>query len=183
MVSIFNQKIAPDGINVWNPSFDVTPCSLIRGVIIEVGVAEADVGGGVIDMAAFLKLNGLEDLCGKSVPPVEMPIGYQSYNEESIKTYLSTLPSVIAIIGGAVSNVTEVGDGNLNFVYIVTGSNGRIVVVKQALPYVRCVGESWPLSLERAYFECHALLEERKYAAEYVPEVYHFDKSKSIIGR
>lgn len=28
------------GINAWNPSFDVTPCSLIRGIITEVGVAE-----------------------------------------------------------------------------------------------------------------------------------------------
>ena len=36
------------------------------------------------------------------------------------------------------------------------------VVVKQALPYVRCVGESWPLTLERAYFEYQALTEEYK---------------------
>jgi hypothetical protein len=33
--SIFGQKLAPDGVNVWNPAFDVTPCSLIRGIITE----------------------------------------------------------------------------------------------------------------------------------------------------
>jgi hypothetical protein len=39
----------------------------------------------------------------------------------------------------------EVGDGNINFVYIVEGPSGCICV-KQALPYVRIVGESWPLT-------------------------------------
>jgi methylthioribose-1-phosphate isomerase len=35
MISILGQQIAPAGINVWNPSFDITPCSLIRGIITE----------------------------------------------------------------------------------------------------------------------------------------------------
>ncbi len=37
------------------------------------------------------------------------------------------------------------GDGNINFVYILEGPAGALCV-KQALPYVRCIGESWPLS-------------------------------------
>lgn len=36
--------------------------------------------------------------------------------------------------------VREVGDGNLNLVFIVTGAL-RAVIVKQALPYVRLVGD------------------------------------------
>src|SRR5688500_17916714 len=44
--------------------------------------------------------------------------------------------------------VREVGDGNLNLVWIVEGELGGLVV-KQALPYVRLVGESWPLPLRR----------------------------------
>ena len=56
------------------------------------------------------------------------------------------------------------------------------VIAKQALPYVRCVGESWPLTLERATFECSALQEQRKLVPERVPEVYHFDKEKALIG-
>lgn len=39
----------------------------------------------------------------------------------------------------------EVGDGNINFVYIVEGPAGAICI-KQALPFVRIVGESWPLT-------------------------------------
>lgn len=46
----------------------------------------------------------------------------------------------------------EVGDGNINFVYIVEGPNGA-VCVKQALPFVRCVGESWPLTQDRLRLE------------------------------
>ena len=63
------------------------------------------------------------------------------------------------------------GDGNLNFVYIIEGPTGNKIVAKQALPYVRCVGESWPLTLERAAFETAALIEQRKLAEKFVPEV------------
>ena len=38
-------SIAAEGIDVWNPAFDVTPAGLIDGVITEVGVVEKDVEG------------------------------------------------------------------------------------------------------------------------------------------
>jgi len=34
-------KTAPDGIKVYNPSFDVTPNELIAGIITEAGVVRA----------------------------------------------------------------------------------------------------------------------------------------------
>lgn len=41
----------------------------------------------------------------------------------------------------------EVGDGNLNPVFKIFDTEGvSRIIVKQALPYVRCVGESWPLT-------------------------------------
>ncbi len=40
--------------------------------------------------------------------------------------------------------VQEVGDGNINFVYIVTGPTGA-VCIKQGLPFVRIASE-WPLT-------------------------------------
>ncbi len=40
--------------------------------------------------------------------------------------------------------VREVGDGNINFVYIVEGPSGA-VVVKQGLPYIR-IAHDWPLT-------------------------------------
>jgi len=186
LTTIFGQRIAPEGIAAWNPSFDVTPSSLIRGVITEVGVAEAasDAGSdGIIDMAAFLQTRGLASLCNNAATPSAAPTNYRRMDEASIAAYILSMPKLAALVGGASASdltVNEVGDGNLNFVYIVKGARGSIVV-KQALPYVRCVGESWPLTLQRATFEANALIEERRLCPEFVPEVYHFDASKAMI--
>ena len=188
LTSIFDIKIAPDGIAAWNPSFDVTPSSLIRGVITEVGVAEAaaDAGSdGVIDLAAFLRSKGHAERCTKAVAPTAMPSGFVRLDEAGIAAYVTRLPSVRHILGvgpadAATLTVQEVGDGNLNYVYIVSGPAGK-VVAKQALPYIRCIGESWPLTLERAMFESNALIAQRGLAPEHVPEVYHFDKTKALI--
>ena len=37
--------IAAQGIDIWNPAFDVTPAELIDGIITEVGVAEKGADG------------------------------------------------------------------------------------------------------------------------------------------
>ncbi|MFN0115825.1 MAG: S-methyl-5-thioribose kinase [Paracoccaceae bacterium] len=78
-------------------------------------------------------------------------------------------------------SVREVGDGNLNLVFIVEGPAGS-VVVKQALPYVRLVGESWPLPLNRSFFEYHALTRQESRDPGSVPQVFHFNESQAIIA-
>ena len=79
---------------------------------------------------------------------IETREGYAPQSPATLAAYLSGIPTVRAILGGDESqwNVSEVGDGNLNLVFIVKGPMGG-VAVKQALPYVRLVGESWPLPL------------------------------------
>jgi 5-methylthioribose kinase len=77
-------------------------------------------------------------------------------------------------------NVREVGDGNLNLVFIAEGPSGT-VVVKQALPYVRLVGDSWPLPLKRSFFEYHALTRQAERDPGMVPEVHHFDEAQALI--
>ena len=47
-------SIAADGIQVWNPAFDVTPADLIDGIITEVGVAEKDLAGS-FNLAKLMK--------------------------------------------------------------------------------------------------------------------------------
>jgi hypothetical protein len=71
------------------------------------------------------------------------------------------VPEVESLLGSDRSQwvAREVGDGNLNAVYIVGGEAGSLVV-KQALPYLRLLGESWPLPLERSYIEYLALTEQ-----------------------
>ncbi|BET97357.1 S-methyl-5-thioribose kinase [Xenorhabdus taiwanensis] len=110
-----------------------------------------------------------------------LPTGYIPQNCESLSHYLAkNLPTTI-LPGGSPETwqIQEVGDGNLNLVFIVSGKE-KTIVVKQALPYVRAAGESWPLSPVRAHFEYHALIEEKKVAKEYVPDVYFYDEKMSL---
>ncbi|MCB2011153.1 MAG: S-methyl-5-thioribose kinase, partial [Geminicoccaceae bacterium] len=88
---------------------------------------------------------------------IETPPGYRPLSEATLCDYLATLAEIGARLGGSPGDwrVSEVGDGNLNLVFIVEGPAGDICV-KQALPYVRLVGESWPLPLDRAFFEHRA---------------------------
>lgn len=82
---------------------------------------------------------------------------------------------------GAVVTCEEIGDGNLNYVFrLHDGKKG--LILKQALPYAKVVGESWPLSLHRATIESHALQIFEKYVPEYVPKVYGHDETLAIIA-
>src|SRR4051812_13611831 len=85
---------------------------------------------------------------------IPTPEGYRALAEGTVAGYLAGLPAISDRLGGDPSSwrVREVGDGNLNLVFLVEGASGD-VCVKQALPYVRLVGEGWPLPLVRARFE------------------------------
>eukprot|EP01036_Dinobryon_divergens_P034543 gene34543-44648_t len=175
-------SIAPVGMAAWNPSFDVTPSSLITGVITELGVVEFDPELGYIPLAKFLlqkaDVAGAELLSrlqtGAEPAPAPTDSGgvgasraFYKLDISKIRGYLRSNRKLSDIIGLLPSTpdeeikVAEVGDGNLNFVYIIEGPTEKKLVIKQALPYVRCVGESWPLTLERAAFEHAALVEQQ----------------------
>ncbi|WP_049645621.1 S-methyl-5-thioribose kinase, partial [Candidatus Rhodobacter oscarellae] len=107
---------------------------------------------------------------------------YKALTVESLTERLAGLPAVADRVGGAPAawQVHEVGDGNLNLVFIVTGATGS-VIVKQALPYVRLVGDSWPLPLYRAFYEYHVLIRQAARDPGSVPEIYHFDETQALI--
>jgi 5-methylthioribose kinase len=109
------------------------------------------------------------------------PPNYVALDTSSVITYVAGIKSLSAILGGSQKDWTsrEVGDGNLNLVFIIEGSTGALVV-KQALPYVRLVGESWPLPLSRAHFEYQALVEQSFHAAAIVPKLYHHDHDMAL---
>ncbi|MFC1503295.1 S-methyl-5-thioribose kinase [Pseudomonadota bacterium] len=113
---------------------------------------------------------------------LETPVGYKAQTIESLPKYLKEhLPTKLHLGGEPETwGINEIGDGNLNLVFIVSGSE-KSIIVKQALPYVRAAGESWPLSLTRAFFEFNILVEERKYAGgELVPEAYFYDEEMAL---
>ncbi len=73
----------------------------------------------------------------------------------------------------------EIGDGNLNYVFHIKGIE-KSLIVKQALPYAKVVGESWPLTLERADIENRALRLQGVFAPDYTPKVYYSDRDLAI---
>lgn len=45
-------QIAPDGIDVWNPAFDVTPANLVEAIVTEHGVFNRQKGEETFDLGA-----------------------------------------------------------------------------------------------------------------------------------
>ncbi len=106
---------------------------------------------------------------------------YAPLTPETLPARLGALPALRDRIGPPDGwSIREVGDGNLNLVFIVTGAQGA-VIVKQALPYVRLVGESWPLPLSRSFYEYHALIRQAARDPGSVPELFHFDEGQALI--
>ncbi|MEQ9888907.1 S-methyl-5-thioribose kinase [Pectobacterium zantedeschiae] len=76
----------------------------------------------------------------------------------------------------------EIGDGNLNLVFKIKDETGiSRVIVKQALPYVRCVGESWPLTLDRARIEAETLLTHARFCPQHTVTVLHHDPELAVM--
>ena len=108
---------------------------------------------------------------------------YAALTVETLPDRLSGIPEITERVGSdpAQWQVKEVGDGNLNLVFIVEGPKGQLVV-KQALPYVRLVGDSWPLPLYRAFYEYHALTRQEARDPGSVPQVHFFDETQALIA-
>ena len=109
--------------------------------------------------------------------------GYKALTVETLPTRLGKVAEITARVGTDSSawQVEEVGDGNLNLVFILTGATGKLII-KQALPYVRLVGDSWPLPLYRAYYEHHALTRQASRAPGSVPSTVFFDEEQALIA-
>lgn len=186
---------APATIAVWNPAFDVTPAKYITGIVTEKGVIERQ-ADGTIDVAAFVakhtgvKAGNADSAAPAAVtttPKLKVPNDYTEHSCESLPAYLANhAPTAMRELGTSAADdleCVEMGDGNLNLVFIVTNklSPDNKVIVKQALPYVRCVGESWPLTLERSFFEYKALTAEKEACPEFVPTVFFFSKANGLM--
>jgi 5-methylthioribose kinase len=108
--------------------------------------------------------------------PIETPLGYYPLNDSRLRDYLATLPEIASRLGGKPADwvVSEVGDGNLNLVFLIEGPQGGLCV-KQALPYVRLVGEGWPMTLQRAFFEHEYMRRMAPHAGAMMPRLYRYE--------
>ena len=110
---------------------------------------------------------------------------YQAFNETTIIDYIKTRPALAAILPptGRIT-AKEVGDGNLNTVYILQNEEnpGQALVIKQALPYLRILGEGWALTRERIRFETESLRLYNQYAPGLAPAIYDYDDEMSLVA-
>lgn len=108
---------------------------------------------------------------------------YEFLTLETIPDYVRAHPALAERIDpDRLVSVDEIGDGNLNLVFTLEDAEGRRLVLKQALPYVRMVGDGWPMTPERALREVRSLRTHRALAGELVVEVIDHDPERFIIA-
>jgi len=109
-------------------------------------------------------------------------MSYKILNTQNIEEYLFSLPAIREFFDSQNLEVKEIGDGNLNFVFLATSKadSTKSLIVKQAVPYLRCVGEEYPLSRERMTYEIRSL-ETFATLSEHIPTIYHSDEAMSVI--
>ena len=108
---------------------------------------------------------------------------YEILTPETAVEHVRRRPALAGHLdGGDVRSVREIGDGNLNLVFVLTDGSGRGLVLKQALPYVRLVGPSWQLTPDRARHEAEALRLHGRLAPGLVPQLYDYDPDRYVLA-
>ena len=108
---------------------------------------------------------------------------YVAFNAQRAIDYVSTLiesKQCNFFDSGQTLTAYEFGDGNLNLVFRITDEQNNSVILKQALPYARCVGESWPLTLDRARIEAQVLLNHGAICPTYTANVLHYSEMQAL---
>ena len=110
---------------------------------------------------------------------------YKILDNNLIKEYIDETPEIRSLLLESTESIdlleiSEIGDGNLNFVYIIRSPH-RSVILKQAVPYLRVVGESYPLSRIRMSFEIGALEAEKAICPNFVPDIYYSSLDMSLV--
>lgn len=102
---------------------------------------------------------------------------YRILDAAQVSSFIAGVDGMRARLGGGPERwrVREVGDGNLNLVFLVDGPDGS-VCVKQALPYVRVAGPAWPMSPERSFFEHAYFTALAPTVGRLIPAIYHHDR-------
>jgi len=113
---------------------------------------------------------------------MEKSMSYTILDALNLEAYLFSLPKIKAFFNADSLIIDEIGDGNLNFVFLVTSNSdaSRQLIIKQAVPYLRCVGESYPLSKERMTYEIRSL-EHFATLSPHIPKIYYSDEEMSVL--
>ena len=109
---------------------------------------------------------------------------YYQLNQTNIVDYLQSLPEAhqrFSCFDNLV--VQEINDGNMNYAFVITNKrdSNQSVFVKQAPPYIKVLGEDWPLTRQRMTAEINALSYQASVCPEMVPEVYYQSEILSLL--
>ena len=111
-------------------------------------------------------------------------MAYKQLNINTIIDYLKTIDELKNIFSSFDDlEIKEIGDGNLNYVYSITNKKNdkETVILKQSVPFLRCVGESYPLEKDRMKIEIKALKEQYKLCPNLVPKVHYFSEDMCVV--
>ena len=108
---------------------------------------------------------------------------YKELDIVSVISYLKSIKEVVEYFVSDKLEAKEIGDGNLNYVYLVSSlkDSTKALIVKQAVPYLRVVGKDFALSRERMTYEIRALSKFKEITPEFVPNIYHVNEDMSIV--
>lgn len=108
---------------------------------------------------------------------------YEFLTVDTLTSYIESRPVLAGRVDtGALASVEEIGDGNLNLVFLVKDRHGRGLCLKQALPYVRMTGEGWPMTPDRARHEVESLKAHHALIPDHVVEVFDYNPDRYIIA-
>ena len=109
-------------------------------------------------------------------------MSYRILTIDFLEDYILNIDVISKYFEGGKLKISEIGDGNLNFVYIVTNIlNQKTLIVKQAVPYLRIAGEGFPLSRQRISYEIRALQFYEDFAPNFSPKIYYADEKMSLL--
>lgn len=106
---------------------------------------------------------------------------YKEYQPLTEETAVSLLQSIGLFAETDSVFCQEIGDGNLNLVFRVSHQeSNHSYIIKQALPYAKVVGTSWPLTLDRARIESEALEKAYSLLPQFVPKVHYSNDEQAV---
>ncbi|RLA68967.1 MAG: S-methyl-5-thioribose kinase [Epsilonproteobacteria bacterium] len=108
---------------------------------------------------------------------------YTKLDADSIISYILSIDTLHHFFGTDTLEASEIGDGNLNYVYIVRAADHpeKALILKQAVPYLRIAGEGYPLSRDRMSYEIRSLKLYNALIPQHVPDVLYADEAMSVI--
>ncbi|GAA2752622.1 S-methyl-5-thioribose kinase [Amnibacterium kyonggiense] len=100
---------------------------------------------------------------------------------DTVPAYLAAHPELAAGVDPGTAAVREVGDGNLNLVFIAEDAAGASVVLKQSLPYVR-TDHSWAVPQDRIFAEARGYEDAARVAPGSTAGYHGLDPERRLIA-